>query len=119
MKTMQISALAALMTGAAVVLAAPASAELTDGTYTLVGNPSNGEGEFTFTVTVASCGTGCKKLTSETGAVAEYHLDGNTWRYTTPGTGSVFTINNDSLAGSMVPDPTSNVSVPIHLVKTG
>ena len=101
MKTMRIAALAAVMAGAAVGLAAPASAELLDGTYQRTGDGPAGSQFSEATVVVTSCGAGCKSLagTLRSDEVVQLHLEGKTWT----GTNSlhdVLTVDNDSLTGS-------------------
>ena len=96
--TLRGLAVGAVLAGCAVGLAAPASAELTDGTYqlTYVANP----GPPPRTIVVTSCGDGCKHAQIVGPYTAtEYHLQGNTW--TAPAAdGSLMTIDNNTLAGS-------------------
>jgi hypothetical protein len=98
MKTMRIATLAAVVAGAAVGLASPASAELTDGIYELryIVDPSPTPD----TIVVTSCGAGCKHI-QMTGPYtpSDYHLQGNTWTATSV-EGTARTIDNDTLAGS-------------------
>jgi hypothetical protein len=101
MKTMRIASLAAMMAGAAVGLASPASAALLDGTYERTGDGPAGSMFAEATVVVTSCGTGCKNLagTLKSDEVVQLHLQGTTWT----GTNSlhdVLTVDNDSLTGS-------------------
>jgi hypothetical protein len=97
MKKTRIAIVAAAMVGAAVGLASPASAELTDGTYqmTYVVNP----GPPPETIVVTSCGAGCKHFQMVGPYTAtEYHLQGDTW--TAPSSdGLPKTIDNNTLAG--------------------
>jgi hypothetical protein len=101
MKTIRFATLAAVMAGAAVGLAAPASAELLDGTYDRTGDGPAGSTFSQRTVAVTSCGAGCKNLagTLMNDEVVQLHLEGNTWT----GTNSfhdVLTIDNNSLTGT-------------------
>jgi hypothetical protein len=87
------------MAGAAVGLASPASAELTDGTYTLTySEPSSPPPT---TVVFTPCGDGCKRFQIP-GAVeaTEYHLQGNTWTAASKYDNYPVTIDNNTLAGS-------------------
>jgi hypothetical protein len=98
MRAKRIAILAAIAGAAAVGMAAPASAELTDGTYEMryVKNPSPTPD----IIVVTSCGAGCKHF-QMTGPYtpSEYHLEGNTW--TAPSSdGKANTIDNNTLAGS-------------------
>ena len=61
MKALRIAALAAAMAGAGFALAAPASAELTDGSYTAQITQPDGATK-TETWVVTSCGDGCKTV---------------------------------------------------------
>ncbi|WIM86654.1 hypothetical protein PT015_17395 [Candidatus Mycobacterium wuenschmannii] len=89
---------AAALAVAAIVLAAPASADLADGSYTphasspgpLAGGP------WVFT----SCGAGCKHVQNPMGGM-DFHLDGDTWTATDPKTSfrHEVSINDGSLAG--------------------
>jgi hypothetical protein len=95
MRSTRIPILAAIVGAAAVGLAAPASAELTDGTYheAYLVDPSPTPD----TVVVTSCGAGCKHIQMVGPYVAsEYHLQGNTWIGPSPDR----TIDNNTLAGS-------------------
>jgi hypothetical protein len=98
MKIKRFAFLAAAMAGAAVGLAAPASAELTDGAYEMryVKNPSPTPD----IIVVTSCGAGCKHFQMNGPYEPfEYHLEGNTW--TAPSkNGLPNTIDNNTLAGS-------------------
>lgn len=117
MKTIRMAALATLLTGAAVGLAAPAAAELLDGTYEETQDLNSGSR--TLTVVITSCGSGCKNLAGAytTDEVQHFHLQGKTWT-ATDSMGSVFTIDDDSLAGLWDSQYFGN-PVPIHLVKVG
>jgi hypothetical protein len=98
MKTTRMAILAAMASAATLGLAAPASAELTDGTYELryIVDPSPTPD----TIVVTSCGAGCKYI-QMTGPYtpSDYHLRGNTWTATSA-EGSARTIDNNTLAGS-------------------
>jgi hypothetical protein len=96
MKTMRIATLATVVAGAAVGLASPASAELTDGTYeiTYIGDPSP-----PINMLVTSCGAGCKHTQiAGAGGSVDFHLHGNTW--TGQSEDATVTIDNDTLRGS-------------------
>jgi hypothetical protein len=97
MKITRFAILAAVVAGAAVGLASPASAELTDGTYemTYLKDPAPPD-----TVVVTSCGAGCKHVQiSGPYAAVDYHLEGNTW--TAPSSdGQAKAIDNNTLAGT-------------------
>jgi hypothetical protein len=85
------------LAGAAVGLASPASAELTDGTYEMkyLAVP----GPPPITVVFTSCGDGCKS--SQVVGPYEplvFHLQGDTWTATRPN-GSLETFDNNTLAG--------------------
>lgn len=95
MGSIRIAATAALFAAAAVGLAGPAAADLTDGTY---------EKTYLFdgrtqTVVFTSCGAGCKRAETPGAPSAEYHLAGNIWTHTLE-SGAVATIDNDSLTGA-------------------
>jgi hypothetical protein len=98
MRSTRIPILAAIAGAAAVGLAAPASAELTDGTYELryIVDPSPTPD----TIVVTSCGAGCKHIQmSGPYTPSDYHLQGNTWTATSA-EGTARTIDNNTLAGS-------------------
>jgi hypothetical protein len=89
----------AVLVGAAIGLAGPASAELTDGTYqlTYLANP----GPEPRTVVVTSCGDGCKRFQIPGPYTPlDYHLQGDTWT-ATGADGNTQTINNNTLAGTI------------------
>ncbi len=119
MKIVRIASLAAVMAGAAVGWASPASAALVDGTYQRTGDGPAGSVFAEATVVVTSCGAGCKNLagTLKNDEVVQLHLEGTTWT----GTNSfhdVLTVDNDALTGSetgaFLKDP-----VNYHYVKVG
>ena len=91
-------AVGVVLAGAAVGLAAPASADLTDGTYQMTYLAVPGPEPRTMVVT--SCGAGCKHMQIPGPYTAvEYHLQGDTW--TAPADdGYPKTIDNNTLAGS-------------------
>lgn len=99
-------AVGAVLAGAAILLAAPASADLTDGAYQA--NFDSGGGSQRWVVT--SCGAGCKSVqwTGEQGGggTFTYHLNGNTWTTGPMGehTTVVMTIDNNTLAGTQEAD---------------
>lgn len=96
MKAKRIPILAAIAGAAAVAFAAPASADLTDGTYQMT--YSDGAAPPS-TWVVTSCGAGCKRLQRAPYEPLDYHLQGNTWTATSS-EGKVQTIDNNTLAGS-------------------
>jgi hypothetical protein len=91
MKRKRIATLAAVLAGASIGLAGPASAELVDGTYDMV--RTGGEA---LHLVVTSCGAGCKQTSINGGTPRDYHLEGNTWRCVY-GDGLVSTVDNNSL----------------------
>jgi hypothetical protein len=113
MKTMRIAALAAVMAGAAVGLASPASAELLDGTY----DQTNPDGH-TVAVVFTSCGADCKHADypGTSAPQREYHLKGNTWTASIGKYNEVETIDNDTLAYTMTSSVAGNHA---QLVKVG
>jgi hypothetical protein len=87
------------LAGAAVGLASPASAELTDGTYqlTYLTNPD----PTPKTVVITSCGADCKRFQIPGPyEPLDYHLQGDTWT-ATGADGNTQTINNNTLAGTI------------------
>jgi hypothetical protein len=92
-------AVSVALAGAAVGLASPASAELTDGTYQMayLANP----GPAPITVVFTPCGDGCKssKVVGPYEA-QEFHLQGDTWTAPRPN-GSIETIDNNTLTGQV------------------
>lgn len=101
MATIRLAAFVALTSSFAVGLAAPASADLVDGTYQRSGDGPAGSMFSEATVTVTSCGPGCKNLAGSVRGdeVVQMHLEGNTWTGT-DSTHTVLTIDNDSLTGT-------------------
>ena len=95
MKISRFAFLAAAMAGAALGLAAPASAELTDGTYQMTyfdGSSSPGN------LVATSCGAGCRHIQVGAAEPLDFHLQGTMW--TAKAEGGMVTIDNNSLAGS-------------------
>jgi hypothetical protein len=86
-------AVGVVLAGCAIGLASPASADLTDGTYTMTYLSQPGPAPATLVVT--SCGTGCKQVQLGSYAPLEYRLEGNTW------TAGDKTIDNSTLAGQV------------------
>jgi hypothetical protein len=88
-----------VLTGVAVGLAGPASAELVNGTYTaVIGNTATTTQTWAFT----PCGQNCMGLSIGEGApIREMHLQGNTWSAVPFGDNGMCstTIDNTSLAG--------------------
>lgn len=117
MNTTRIATLAAVMAGAAVGLAAPAAADLVDGTYEETQEWNSGPK--TLTVNITSCGAGCKNLAGAytTDELQQYHLQGKTWT-ATDSFHSTFTLDNDSLTGTWESPMFSN-PVGLRLVKVG
>lgn len=107
MKTMRIAALAATLAGAAVGLAAPASADLTPGTYqfTVIESSFLKPGPVA-TWVATSCGTDCMQVNQTAPGAQEevnleFHRDGATWT-AVHDMGSIptkVTVDNGSLAG--------------------
>lgn len=102
-------AVGAVLVGAAVGLASPASAELTDGTYQLTyqGDPAPRN------LIVTSCGDGCKHGqivgAADAGGV-DFHLQGSTWTADSSA-GTVVTIDNNTLGGSSGSNPFSLLKI--------
>lgn len=90
-------AVGVVLAGAAVGLATPASAELTDGTYALT---YSGDSSPHDNFVVTSCGDGCKhgQILGAAGPV-DFHLQGSNWTAVTS-SGTTVTIDDSSLAGS-------------------
>jgi hypothetical protein len=85
---------------AAIGLAAPAAADLTDGTY-----QANYERAGSHPWVVISCGAECKSIQWDNGektGTDTYHLSGNTWTMEAPSGkfNVVKTIDNTTLAGA-------------------
>jgi hypothetical protein len=93
-------AVGAVLAGVAVALAAPASADLTDGAY-----QANYENAGSHPWVVTSCGAGCKSVQWENGeksGTETYHLNGNTWTSDGPTNkyNAVRTIDNNTLVAT-------------------
>jgi hypothetical protein len=89
-----------VVAGVAIGSAAPASADLTDGTY-----QANYEHGGTHPWVVSSCGAGCKSIQWDNGehtGTETYHLNGSTWTTGAPEGkfNSVRKIDNNALAGT-------------------
>lgn len=112
MMTIKVAELAAVMVGAAVGLAAPASADLVDGNYQRTGDGPGGNFQGTLPVVITSCGNGCKSLagTLTNGEVVQLHLQGQTWTGTNS-LNDVLTIDNVSLTGT---ETGAFLKVPVH-----
>jgi hypothetical protein len=113
-KITRIGMLAATAGAAALALAAPASAELTDGTYqiTFPANPSKQPR----TIVINSCGPGCKHgHINGAEKDMEFHLDGNTWTANYSSGAPMTTIDNDTLGGILH----QQNDHPIQLTKQG
>lgn len=116
MKTLRVAALTVLLTGTAVGLASPASAEPLSGTYTAEvigrdGTPSLlGDSPWVFT----PCGADCTRS-----AGREFRLHGNTWvssMTTEDGVKCTTTFDNNSLSGM---HGCSFMTFPMRLTKIG
>jgi len=111
----RIAAVAALLAGASVGLASPASAEFLEGTYTADGIRPNGElSPMTDSPwVVISCGPGCLLTGSR-----EFRLQGNTWTSSADPDGDgivcTTTIDNSSLTGT---SGCGFISLPMKLTK--
>jgi hypothetical protein len=95
MRAKRIPFLAVIAGAAAVGLAAPASAELADGTYQMTyfdGSSSPGN------LVATSCGAGCKHIQVGAAEPLDFHLQGTMWTATSEG--GLVTIDNNTLAGS-------------------
>jgi hypothetical protein len=92
------------LAGAAVGLASPASAELTDGNYQ--GNLEINGSSHPWVVT--PCGAGCKSVQWDTGDATgtdTYHLNGNIWTAEPSGTTNLTkTIDNNTLLATLEGD---------------
>jgi hypothetical protein len=82
---------AAAMAISAIGSASPASAELLDGTYGMVG-----PGGLPMEMVVTSCGAECKRASINGGNPRDYHLEGSAWRCVY-GDGDVSTVDSNSL----------------------
>ncbi len=116
MKTMQIAAVAAVMASTAVGLAGPASAELTPGDYTLIYTASNAPFKpGSVHETLTPCGASCMRMTNPGGKVTELHLQGSDWvgtqTFNVQGQDctSGYSINRDSLTGTVVDSPCNSL----------
>lgn len=87
-------AVAAVLAGAALALAGPASAELEPGSYSV----TDGVGGLASRWMVTPCGQNCLTVQITPENSAEVHLQGNTWIGTTA-SGCTLAINNTSLTG--------------------
>lgn len=123
MFTQRIATLAAILAGAAVGLAAPASAELLDGTYEVTNYTSSSGAQTggSKTWVISSCGAGCKRVNvpGDTTGGNEYHLQGNTWTCITPSGATVYTIDDTSLVGSVGMPGDDTPDATYQLVKAG
>lgn len=96
MKLTRIAAATAVLAAAAVSVAAPALADLVDGTYQATPDQSDMK---TLTVIVTSCGPDCRNLAGIVKDDLPFHLDGTSWT-STDRFGDVRTIDNGSLTGT-------------------
>lgn len=104
MALMRVAVLAAVAAGAAVGLAVPASAELTEGSYTSYVSEVPG-----YIWVFSSCGQGCMRMeVPATGAVDEFRLEGTNW---VSRDGSRTTTIDPSLAVTTVSGDSCPVSV--------
>jgi hypothetical protein len=91
-------AIGAVLVGAAVGLASPASAQLSEGSYTwtiTAGGPVGLDSHWVLT----SCGQDCITVQFSNGDTMDVHLQGNAWTGIKSNPGCAFTIENNSLAG--------------------
>jgi hypothetical protein len=91
------AALCVTFAGVALGLAAPASADELNGTYSAT--PTSGAVATPWIVTLTPCGPGCTRLTNKGGRVTELHLEGNNWTGSQDA-GTAYTFDKDSLAGT-------------------
>jgi hypothetical protein len=122
MKTIhQVAAVAAVLAGAAIGFAGPASAEALDGAYTATySNGAGGTLDYTWTFT--PCGPDCTRMDpGAIGAVTELRLQGSTWSGTAQnpqGETCTTTIDDGSLAGRASLG-CGGLVLPIQLTKAG
>jgi hypothetical protein len=100
MKALKIAALSALIAGASIGLAGPASADPLDGAYTMVvtdghGSLNNGASD---DVVASPCGPDCSHLNAPKWS-ADVHLAGNTWTGVASN-GMTLSFDNNSLSGT-------------------
>ncbi|WIM88855.1 hypothetical protein PT015_05085 [Candidatus Mycobacterium wuenschmannii] len=114
MKLTRLAALAAVLTGAAVGLAAPAFADLADGAYQATPDQPDMK---VLNVVVSSCGVGCKNIAGIVKDDLPFHLDGASWT-STDRFGDVRTIDNNSLTGTWT-SQFLEAPVNYHYVKAG
>lgn len=99
------SAVGAILVAAAVGWAAPAAAELLDGSYTLT--VVDGGGRFkvgqTLPRVLTSCGPDCTRMTIPThpDAGVDLHRQGDTWTGVSPDGACVTTLQNEGLVGAI------------------
>lgn len=103
MKVVRAAAFSAVLAGASIGLASPASADLVDGTYTA----TMGSGATsTNTWVVTSCGPGCAhvEVPGLPNGTRDLRLEGSTWSETSDidgdGVSCTTTVDNASLAGN-------------------
>ena len=92
-------ALAAVLAGAALWLAGPASAQLGEGSYTWTTTGGNGPTGLHSQWVLTPCGQSCLNVQFSNGKTTDFNLQGNTWTGPMPDTGCTWTIDNNSLAG--------------------
>jgi hypothetical protein len=115
MKTTRFAIAAAVMAGAAIGLAGPASAELGEGSYAINSTGGGGGMGIHSHWVVTPCGQGCLTVRFANGETTDFHLQGNTWTGTNAA-GCTWTVDNNSLAGR---DHCSDLSFDIQLTKDG
>lgn len=97
MTMMRIAGLSAVLLSAALGLATPASAELTDGSYQAIYEINGSSHPWV----VTPCGAGCKSVQWDSGDATgtdTYHLSGNIWTAEVPGLpNATKTIDNNTL----------------------
>ena len=92
------AAVAAAFAGAVIGLAGPASAQLTEGSYTSTTVGGDFAGVHT-QWTLSSCGQNCMTIRFSNGDTMDLHLQGNAWTGTDSGPGCTYSLDNNSLAG--------------------
>lgn len=110
MRTIRIVATAAVIAGASVVMASPASAEPLDGTY-FVAAPELADGGFTWAFT--SCGPDCVSV--DGGSGGQLTRQGSAWSGVT-NAGCNTTIDENSLAGTYACPMISAIAIQLSKV---
>ena len=118
----RIVAVAAVLTGAAIGFAGPASAEALSGPYTVT-FLGNGDATLDYTWTFTPCGPDCTRMDpgSPISTPTDMRLQGNTWSGSAQnqeGKTCTTTIDNGSLAGQASLG-CGGLTLPIQLTKAG